>query len=452
VTIWIVNHYAWPPSGPGGTRHHALARKLIQRGHRALVFAANFNHFTHEVRVVGPQKQHRICAEEGVPFCWLSVPAYSGNSVGRVWNMFCFVRRLTTVVRKADFEAPDVIIGSSVHPFAAWGAERCAKRLKVPFVFEVRDLWPQTLIDLGRLKSWHPFVFLLRRLEIYLYKRARQIVTLLPGAAEYIARSGGEAQKITWIPNGVDFDLVSEVRPPEEKTPFVVSYAGALGLANGVDSIIEVARRLKIEGWEKRILFHIYGTGQAREYLRIECCRSALGNIKFMEPIPKSAIYCELMKAHAFYLFIADSPLYRWGYSMNKLFDYLACARPLILATSASYNPVAQANAGLTFRPGDLAGIVEGLKKLAMLPADVRWSMGVNGRRFAQENHDLNKLAEKFEEVLVRSIESRGKCADDGPAVQSRRALRVGDVSRLAVRERSSSGAPIVGTTEPSDD
>jgi len=367
------------------------------------VFAANFNHFTQEVRRVDPDTEYRLCVEDGVPFCWVKVPPYRGNSVGRVWNMACFARQLTAAVRSATFEKPDVIIGSSVHPFAAWAAERCAKRFAVPFVFEVRDLWPQTLLDLGSFKRWHPFILLLSWLEVYLYRKASQIITLLPGAGDYISTKGGAREKISWIPNGVDFSMVPRLSPPSDEQPFVIAYAGAMGLANGLDTILEVARDLKRDGWEKRVVFRIYGNGPHRERLIEESSRSGLANVEFRDSVPKVQIYSELMQAHAFFLYISDSPLYRWGYSMNKLFDYFACARPILLAANASYNPVAEAKAGLTVRPDDHAGLLRCVKQLAEMPPAVRSQMGMSGRLYAEQHHDFEALAARLEAVLVRS-------------------------------------------------
>jgi glycosyltransferase involved in cell wall biosynthesis len=111
------------------------------------------------------------------------------------------------------------------------------------------------------------------------------------------------------------------------------------------------------------------------------------------------------MKAHAFFLYILDSPLYRWGFSMNKLFDYLACGRPVLIAANTTYNPVAEAKAGLTVLPGEIGGIVAAMKQLTEMPVNALWEMGQNARRFAEENHDFDKLAARLESVLQSALE-----------------------------------------------
>jgi glycosyltransferase involved in cell wall biosynthesis len=399
MNIWIVNHYALPPSRAGGTRHYTFARKLQKRGHTVTILASSFNHWTKE-ELLKNRETHRLEITEGVPFLWIRTPHYKGNSPARVWNMLVFSYKAWRMGKRARLEKPDVIVGSSPHPFAALVGERLANYFGVPFVLEVRDLWPQTLIDLGRIPPYHPFVILLDKIERYLYRNASAIVTPLPGAGEYMATKGADPSRVVWIPNGIDLELVPTPSPPQPKEPFTVIYAGAHGLANGLELALESAHLLEKEGWGNRVRFRFIGDGPEKPNLIRRAQELGLGNVSFEDPVPKSEIYTLLSQADAFLIILRDSALYRWGISLNKLFDYLASARPIIFCGDSPYNPVADANAGISVPPGDPKALAEAVKQLALLPPEDRWAMGLRGREYVERHHSFGSLADKLEKVL----------------------------------------------------
>ena len=203
---WILNHYAKDPSDPGGTRHFHLAEKLRDFGWSASIIASSVDHVSGHQRLPS-NVAYRLDILHGVPFLWINTPVYRGNGASRIGNMlaysFAALRRRTT----AELPRPDVIIGSSVHPFAALAGALLARRYKVPFVFEVRDLWPQTLVDMGRLRDDALVTFILRKLEKWLYHRAARTIVVLPLAWQYIVPLGVRKEHVVWIPNGVDPSL-----------------------------------------------------------------------------------------------------------------------------------------------------------------------------------------------------------------------------------------------------
>ncbi len=245
MNLWIVNHYAIPPQRAGGTRHYTLAKELIRRGYRVTIIASSFDHATRREAHLAPGEPFKLEVIESVPFLWLRTPPYAGNSVARIWNMTVFAYRVWRSAGEALLGKPDVVIGSSPHPFAALAAERLATRFRVPFVLEVRDLWPQTLIDLGGFSPRHPFILLLESIERYLYRKASRIITLLPGAGEHIREKGGDLSRVVWIPNGIDLELSPSPQPPRLNQVFTIMYAGAHGLANGLDLVLDVAALLE---------------------------------------------------------------------------------------------------------------------------------------------------------------------------------------------------------------
>ncbi len=399
MRIWLVNHYALPPQRSGGTRHYVLAREWIRQGHEVTLIASSVDYMRREEAYLHPGETARLEVMGDVPFLWLRTPPYTGNSLRRVGNMLAFAYRL---VREAPrhLASPEVVIGSTPHLFATWAAYRLARRYRVPFVLEVRDLWPQTLIDLGGFSPYHPFIVLLAWLEKQLYRRAQAVVTLLPGAAEYIASKRGTRRGIHWIPNGVDFSLIPAPVPPPPEPPFTVMYAGAHGLANGLDVALEAARILESKGWGKQVQFRFIGDGPEKPRLRNLAQQMGLRNVTFEEPLPKAQVYHCLQQAHAFLLILRNSRLYRWGISLNKLFDYMATGRPVLFCGETSWNPIQEKKAGIVLPPNAPDALTHAIQELAQTPPEARQEMGLRGRAYVEQGHDLRKLAQRFEEIL----------------------------------------------------
>lgn len=405
MKIWIVNYTALPPGEPGGTRHYSLAKELRRRGHDVLVVASSFHYVARRPLRLEEGGSHRVEEIEGVPFLWLRTPSYRENNLARVWSWLTFSWRVWRQNGLQELEPPDVVIGSSPYPFAALAAERVAARHGVPFVFEVRDLWPQTLVDLGRYSSHHPFIILLGWIERYLYRRADRIVSVLPEAADYMARCGAERERITWIPNGVDLDMVPDPPTSPEGAPFTVMYAGSHGLSNTLDLVLDAAKILLQRGWgPDRAVFRLVGDGPYKERLMERARREELENVVFDDPVPKQAIYGILQTADVFVRPVEASRLYRWGASPNKLFDYMACARPVVYATASRANPVDQSGGGVTIPPDDPEALAAAVRELAGSPVEERRQLGLRGRRYVEEHHAFTRLAERLESVLREAI------------------------------------------------
>jgi len=400
MNLWLVNHYAILPQQAGGTRHYTLVRELVKRGHQVTIIASSFDHTTRKELHILDGAPSRLEVVDGVRFLWLRTPPYEGNSAQRLWNMMVFARKVLGL-RAADLSGPpDVILGSSPHLFAAWAAERLARRYRVPFVLEVRDLWPQSLVDLGSFSEGHPFIRWLEYIERGLYRRARHVITLLPGAKEHIAQKGGHPDRITWIPNGIDADSLPLPEPPTPKDAFELMYAGTHGLANGLQVVLEAAEKLQ----DRPVRFRLVGDGPDKPRLMAMAEEKGLKNVVFEPPVPKSQIPGLLREADAFLMVLRDSPVFRWGVSPNKLFDYMAAARPVIFSVNTPLNPVAVAGAGITVPAEDADALAEAALELSATSPEERWQMGLRGRKYVEENHNLNLLANKLELVLSNVV------------------------------------------------
>ena len=397
MKVWIVNQYALPPSASGGTRHYSLARALRERGTEVEIFCSTRNYLTGApIAEAGT----RDCA--GVTFTFVDTGGARavGRRAGRLATMLGFARGFRSVARGRP-DGPDVIVGSTPSPIGAWNAAREARRRRVPFLLEVRDLWPRTLLDVGGLPRWHPAVWLFAVLERALYRRADRIVTLLPLAERHIRAVYPGAAPVTWIPNGVDLRLVPPGTPSPARADgaFTVLYAGAHGPANALDAVLDAASVLE-RRQPGRFRFLFLGDGHDKPRLQARAAAEGLQHVRFHDPVPKAEIYDHMSRADALVVNMKRGNLYRFGISFNKLYDYLAVGRPVVSGTDAANDPVAEAGAGITVPANDAEALAAALERLAAASPAERAAMGARGRAFVAEHHDIERLAARFDEVL----------------------------------------------------
>ena len=409
--VWMLNHYAQTPNTGSSTRHFNLARGLPSFGWGASVIASGTLHNS-DRRVVDGNANHVLSRHDGVPFLWLRTSSYRGNGADRMKNMIDFTRRALDRSTTAQLAKPDAIIGSSVHPFAAWAGLRLARRHGVPFLFEVRDLWPQSLIDLGRISESDPRTFLLRRLERHLYRNAARTIVLLPQAHEYIVPLGIPRERIVWIPNGVDLELFKAHPYPKDRVnaPFTFVYMGAHGTANGLDNILEAMAlvRERSAPSQPSLRLRLIGDGPLKASLiKMSDDLGLASLVSFEAAVPKAEIVERAAEADAFVFNLVDIPIYRYGISLNKIFDYLAAARPIVFGGNASNNPVAEAGAGITVPPGRPDLLADAMLELARTPRAQLAAMGAAGRAYVAATHDYSvlahRLASTLDEVVTQS-------------------------------------------------
>lgn len=399
--VWMLNHYAQQPGGAGGTRHYSLARHLRAYGWTTTIIAASTEHRSGGQRLIaGVNRQ--IQHFDGVPFLWLRTGGYSGNGASRMWNMVQYTLAALKPDNTSELDRPDVIIGSSVHPLAAWAGLRLARRFNVPFVFEVRDLWPQTLVDMGRLSERHPVTLALKALEGHLYRNAKAIVTLFPKAVDYIAPFGVDPRQVIWIPNGADLDMYPKVAAaPAASDTFTLMFFGTHGESFSLRNLIQAMRLVEDVPEGQHIRLRLIGSGAAKPALMELARELALTRIQFEEPVPKREIPALAAEADAFVICVRNLPrLYRFGISMNKIFDYMAACRPIIISADVPGNPVSDAGSGITVPPDNPAELAAAILTMAALPADYRLKLGQAGRRHLEQNYSMEVLAGKLASAL----------------------------------------------------
>ena len=411
--IWIVNHYAFSPDQPAGTRHYDLARRLVARGHEVTIFAAGFSHLTGREERLGARQLSRTQWFDRVRFVWIRTLPYRGNTWRRQLNMLSFLA--VFLVAQTRSQRPDVIVGSTVHPFAALGAWMVARARGVRFVFEIRDLWPQTLVDLGALRVGSFGERLLRSLEAFLVRRASVVVTLLPGMRDYLAERGLPSGHVVYIPNGVDlraFDAIVSATGPgagpltrgeveagrlRAEGRFVVGYVGTFGRVNRTDVIIDAAviAERRAPG---RVGLVLVGDGPERAALVQQAGTSPA--VTVCESIPKRLVPAVLRAVDATVVHATATPVYRYGISFNKLFEYMAAARPIVFACQSAYDPVSDVGAGLTVPPDDPEKLADALLALASTAPEMRSAMGAAARDYVARVHSIERLGDTFGQVV----------------------------------------------------
>lgn len=399
--VWILNHYAQEPGGAGGTRHFHLAEHLVARGWQATVIAASVEHQSGHQRLA-PGEMQRCDHFKGVPFLWVRTPQYQGNGGGRMRNMLVYTGRVLLHKTIRELPRPDVVIGSSVHPFAAVAGALLARRFKVPFIFEVRDLWPQTLVDMGRLREGSVMTWALRKLEVWLYRRAVRTVVLLPRAWEYIVPLGIPKERVVWIPNGVDLSLFPRVAPKDrsDSSQFTLMYFGAHGQANGLDNVLRAMKYVGERADGRHIRLRIIGDGPLKPSLVAQASEMGLTKVSFEPPVPKSQIPALAAQADAFVFNLIDAPVFKYGISSNKLFDFMAAERPVVFSCDSTNNPINDAQSGLTVNPGQPETLANAICEIAATPLAERQSMGRAGREYVEQNHGFEQLAGRLAAVL----------------------------------------------------
>lgn len=377
-----------PRGQAGGTRHVELFSRLA--GWDYLIVASDFNQVTGS----------RVAAERGVAV--VHVPEYSANGSRRVLGWLLYAcRSLRMGLRQRDV---DVVYGSSPHllsPLAAWAIAFVKRK---PFVMEVRDLWPQVLLDMGSLTASSPIYRALALLERFLYSRAAAIVAMASGTTKALVARGIDPARIVYIPNGADPADFAPSAPRDTLrerygfTRFTAVYTGAHGPANGLDLLLDAAAELQSQG--KDIDVVLVGGGVEKAGLQARAAAEKLGNVRFFDPIPKSEIPDLLAAADLGLHVLADVELFRSAVSPNKLFDYMAASLPVLTNCGGVVHAlVDESGCGIGTLP---TGLAAGLVAMRDKPTPELQADGAAGRSWIEENQSRTAMATRLGELLDR--------------------------------------------------
>ena len=406
MRLLIVNQYGLPAGQPGITRHGDLGAALVDMGHEVTVLASRFNYLTRSDAAGLPSTERH----GGVEFRWLDTGSYAGNDSRRIGSMLRFTVRATLAGIRLR-SRPDVVLASSPHLLAGLAGIAISRRYRVPLVFEVRDLWPSVLVDLGAIRRGGVAHRLLGLVERLCYRAAARIVTVPPHADRRVAEVGEDPAKCVHIPNATTIEPgATTVEPPaglqalldEAGERHLLLYAGAQGVSNGLATLldaIDLIRRTDRPAYD-RLAVVIVGDGGEHDDLVKAAARMQLDAVRFHPPIPKAAIPPVLARADTLLVSFADAPVYDYGLSPNKLFDYMAAARPVLLASRLTDTPLHEADAGRCFVPGSAESLAHELSALMAMSSGERAAMGERGRALVRSRYTIAATAAELDALL----------------------------------------------------
>ena len=440
-----IKHYAGSPQHGMEYRPYYLAREWVRAGHAVRMLAASYSHVRaqqpdlaamHAAASHAPngqmgQNAHPLPGDvvqeaveeagaksgratvqhiDGVAYHWYATPAYVGNGVGRVKNIWSFLWQVwLDAPRLARTFEPDVVIASSTYPMDIWVAHRIAKLARkqgkpCKLVFEVHDLWPLSPIELGGMSPKHPFIMLCQAAEKYAYQHADVVVSMLPKVAEHMQSHGLDVRKLHIVPNGITLDewegeavplradVASHLAAQKAAGRKVVGYAGSHGTPNALEVLLQAAAHMQTEPFS----FVLVGSGHEKAALQQQAQEWGLQHVAFFDPIPKAHIPAFLAQLDIAYIGWQRVPIYRFGIAPNKLMDYMMARCVVLHSVEAGNDPVAEAGCGMTVPPADPQAVADGLRQLARLDAATRQRMGESGRQFVLDNHTYPVLAQRF--------------------------------------------------------
>ncbi|MFP2770635.1 glycosyltransferase family 4 protein [Oceanisphaera sp. KMM 10153] len=402
-TVWIINQYASTPEYGYAGRHYYLGKELSRKGYNVYLIASAKHHLLREKVIM--KSGFKIENHNGLKMVWINMPEYvDAHSKQRVLNWFIFCIKLLQV-SKVISDKPDSVVCSSPSLVSFLATQKIASKFGARLVFDVRDIWPLTLTDIGGYSVKHPFIRFLQWVENKAYRESDVVVSNLKNAVEHMAEHGLSREKYRWIPNGFAKDEVTNSKPLpfdlEGKIPkgkFIVGYTGTFGLANDLYTVLAAAKRLEKYS---DVLFFLVGGGKEEADLKGYVKENKLNNVTFLGFVEKQRVQSVLARFDTLVVGAKKEPMYRFGVSPNKLFDYLISGKPIVYhIDSGDYHPIKDAGCGFEIEPGRADELAEAILKLYQMPAHEREALGENGRKAALEQYEYGQLAEHLAQVL----------------------------------------------------
>lgn len=401
--IWYLSKYVILPSGEGQvSRGYGLMREFARMGYRAVIVTSDSMG-----KFDAPPADRALVFDRlpgGVELCCVRTLKYmESRSLKRLLSWADFEIKLLRL-RKSALPRPDALIVSSLSLLTILNGLRLRRRYRCRLIFEIRDIWPLSLIHLGRVSPRHPLVLLLGVVERIGYSRADAIVGTMPNLREHVHQVTKKHLPVTCVPMGVDPDTLEAATPlPEEyattylpKDKFIVAYAGSVGIANALDMLFQLA-----ESTADRDDIHyvVLGGGELlQQYIERY---GSLPNLTFAPRLPRSQVQSFLSRCDLLYIPVSDSPMYRYGISPNKLIDYMLAAKPIVASYSGYPSMINEAGCGVFVPSDDLPALVEAVLRYRVMPVEEREQIGTRGREWILANRSFRVLARNYLEVLL---------------------------------------------------
>jgi len=402
VRILYIHQYFKTRAGSGSTRSFEFARRWVKAGHSVVLITGvtDRSDLGSDRGIERRVSRHDV---EGIEV--LAIDSRYSNYMSFLRRIAAFFRFMVsaTWVGLRHVGSVDVILASSTPLTVGIPGYLLSLWKRAPFILEIRDLWPEAPIQLGVLRN-PAAIALARSLERFLYRAARHIVVLSPGMQDALRRMGIPEAKLSMIPNCCDLDLFA----PHEPAPallhqyglhgrFVALYAGAMGMANGLDVAVEAARVLQQR--ESAVQLVLVGDGKERPALQKRAAESHLQNVTFIPWVPKSELVDLMAMADVCLVLFAPHPVLQTG-SPNKFFDALALGRPVLINYGGWMRDLIERHGvGAAVPSNDPGGLAEALIALKSDPQRLR-DMGRRARALAESEFDRERMSAQYETLL----------------------------------------------------
>lgn len=371
-------------------------REIARRGHRSVILTSDSNHLIETPEVSGRALARTL---EGVEICWIRTLKYRGaKSIGRVLSWLHFEWRLWRLP-KNDFGRPDVVIVSSLSLLTIFNGLWLRHRYKCRLIFEVRDIWPLTIVEEGGFSPRNPMVAALAMVERLAYRVSDAIVGTMPNLKEHVVECIGESPPVHCIPMGVDEVQLSRSEPLPDaymeahipKAKFVVCHAGTIGATNALDTYFACARLMQDC---PDVHFLLVGEGDLTEHYKK--LSADLPNVSFAPVVPKAQIQSLLRRCDLLYFSVHDSKVWKYGQSLNKVIDYMLAARPVVASYSGYPSMINEAGSGSFVPAGDAQALKVEIERFVQMTGEDRAAMGAAGRDWLLRNRNYQQLANQY--------------------------------------------------------
>jgi len=401
--VWYISKYtAIPSARKGSARPFFLLREMVRLGHSCVLLTSDSNHLTTPPKVGGTHLRQKI---DGVEVCWVRTLRFErAGSFRRILSWFDFEWRLWRIPKR-DFPRPDAVIVSTPSLLTIFNGLWLRWRYGARLIYEVRDVWPLTIIEEGGFSRFNPFIMFLRATELLAYKKADEIVGTMPNLAPHVDQSIRSHAPVSCIPFGIHSDMVEQsVAVPSEwsdrfvpEGKFIVCHAGTIGTSNGLDTLLDCARAMQEH---PDVHFLIVGEGGLKD--QYEKLYADLQNVTFTGPVPKDMVQSVLEMCDLLYFSVTPSKLWDYGLSLNKVIDYMLAGKPITASYTGYPTMVEEAKAGTSVPAGDPQALKAEILRLKALPASDRLEMGTRGRDWLLANRNYAKLAEDYLTIALR--------------------------------------------------
>jgi glycosyltransferase involved in cell wall biosynthesis len=403
MKILLLHQYFLEEGDFGARRFNEVTEQWIAKGADVTVLAGMMHANGKEKRTEYKGKFVKINEQRGVKVIRSHVSeSYNNGFFGRLRGYFSFMFSSLysgLFIAKGKY---DVIVVTSPPLFVGISGLLISKIKRIPMVFEIRDLWPESAIDIGVLTNKVVIKFALW-VERIIYKFSAKINVLTPAFRDTLIEKKGIAEeKIFYIPNACDFGMSEKLSSTVDRDSlrkelcwennFVITYVGAHGVANHLDQIIEAASRLA----NTRVRINLIGDGMKKEDLKTYAKSLGVTNVYFMDPVPKEEVFKYIIASDVGASILKKVDTFKTIYS-NKTFDYMSCKTPvLLLIDGISRDLVETAKCGFYAEPENISEIVQRLESIAEMSREELNKLGVNGYNYAKEHFDRSKLANRY--------------------------------------------------------